>query len=111
MFQKILPRTGYFQGKSAAPAALPPLNKLKQQRQYGIDQGRRKDPLGRAILVRIDIKRKKRNVQHQAGHRNRGDLRLVRPQEKEEIIDAESGIEFDEIVDDKADDRRYQSQQ
>jgi len=99
MFQKNLqnmPRTS----GAAAPSANS--NKLKQQGHDRIDQRRRKNPLRRTILMRVDIISEKRNVQHQAGHRNCRDLRLVGPQKIEKILYRIGGIKFDEIVDDKA---------
>ena len=85
-------------------------NKLKKQRENSIDQRRGKNPLRRTILMRIDIISEQGNIKHQTGHRHRSDLRLVRPQEIEKIFYRKSGVELDEIIDDKAYDRRDQPQ-
>jgi hypothetical protein len=87
-----------------APASRPPrhLNELKQQRYDRIDQRRRKNPLRRLIPMRIDIDRKKRNIQHQARHRNSRDLRPVVPNKRQKILDRKSRIELHKIVNDKA---------
>ena len=78
-----------------------PLNKLKQQRQYRIDQRSRKDPLCRLIPMRIDVNRKKHDIQQQTRHRDRRDLRLVRPDELQKIPDGKKWIEFHKVIDDK----------
>jgi len=99
MFQKNLQKTLDKPGVAASGANS---NKLKQQGHDRIDQRRCKDPLGCTILMRVDIIGEKRNIQHQAGHRNCRDLRLIRPQKIEKILYRIGGIKFDEIVDDKA---------
>ena len=117
MFQKNLPEgfTGIFEivisrALSGTCPAHVILNELKQQRQDGIDQGCREDPLRGVIPVRIDIDRKKGDVQHQAGNRYGSDLRFVGLDEPEKFADRIQRIELHEIVDGKAKDRRDQSQ-
>jgi hypothetical protein len=73
--------------KAKTRAAAHKLNELKKQRDDRVDQCRRKNPLGRLIAMRIDIDRKKRNIQHQAGHRNGRDLRLIVPDKCQKILE------------------------
>jgi hypothetical protein len=84
------------------------LNELKKQRNNRIDQRRRKNPLRRLIPMRIDIDRKKRNIQHQTWHRNSRDLHLIVPNERQKILERKSRIELHKIINDKAYDRCYQ---
>ena len=91
--------------KSAGPA----LYKLEQQRHDRIDQRRRKDPLGSLVTMAIDIDGKKRNIQHQARHRYRRDLRLIRPHKAEELAKRKSRIELDKVINNKTDDRGNQT--
>ena len=78
------------------------LNELKHQRHDRIDQRRRKNPLRRLIPMRINIDRKKRNIQHQTGHRNGRDLRLIIPDKPQKILERKSRIELHKIINDKA---------
>jgi len=110
MFQKIFaaapsgrkpsPRTAYGDATS---------DKLEQQRQYGIDQRRRKHPLRRLIPMRIDVNGKKHNIQYQTRHRYRRDLRLIRPYKIQKIPYRIQRIEFYKIIDDEANNRRNQA--
>jgi hypothetical protein len=84
------------------------LNELKKQRDDRIDQRRRKNPLRRLIPMRIDIDRKKRNIQHQTWHRNSRDLHLIVPNERQKILERKRRIELHKIINDKAYDRCYQ---
>ena len=86
------------------PGPSPParLNKLKKQRHNRVNQRRRKDPLRRRILMRINIIGEKRNIQHQTRHRHGGNLRFIRPQKVEEVPKRIRRIKLEEIVDDKA---------
>ena len=98
-------------GRGKPKSAIPPrlcgqLNKFKKQRDNRIDQRRRKNPLRRLIPMRIDINRKKRNIQHQTRHRNSRDLLLIVHNERQKILERKSRIEFDKIINDKAEDRR-----
>jgi hypothetical protein len=77
-------------------------DKLKQQRHDRVYKGRRKNPLRRLIPTRIDIDRKKQNIQEKTRHRNSRDLRLIVPDKLDEFLKRISRIELDEIVDDKA---------
>ena len=84
------------------------LNKLKHQRQHRINQRRPKDAFGGVIPVGIDIKCKKRDIQHQTRHRHRRDLAPVGPEKIEEVPHRIQRKELHKIIDDEADDRGYQ---
>ena len=93
--------------QSRNPGPTRRLNELKKQRDDRVDQRRRKNPLRRLIPMRIDIDRKKRNIQHQTWHRNSRDLRLIIPDEPQKILERKSRIELHKIINDKAYDRCY----
>jgi hypothetical protein len=81
------------------------LDKLKQQRHYRIDNRRRKDPLGRTVLMGIDINGEQRYIQHQTGHRNGRNLRFIRRHEVKEVPQRIERVKLEKIVDEKAKDR------
>jgi hypothetical protein len=100
------------------PACMPPAgqheheldNEFEKQSPDSIDQCSRKNALSGIIPVRIDIKGEQSDIQHQARHRNGGDLAFVGTHEIQEISQRERGIEFDKIVDDQAHERGDQTQ-
>ena len=85
-----------------------PLYKFEKQRPDGVNDRCREDALRRVVLVRIDVVGEQGDIQKETGHRNRGDLGLIRPEKVEEIMDRERWIELNKIVDHQADNGRHQ---
>jgi hypothetical protein len=87
------------------------LNKLKKQRRNRIDNRRRKNPLGRTVLMGIDINGEQRYIQYQAWHRNGCNLRFICRQEVKEVPHRIERIKLEKIIDEKAEDRCHQAKQ
>jgi len=93
---------------SRNPGLQRPSHKLENQRQYRIYNRRRKNPLCRNVLVGIDINSKQCNVQHQTRYRHRRNLRLIRPEKIEKVLQRKGGIKLDQIIDEQAKNRSHQ---
>lgn len=86
----------------------PSLYELEEQCPDRVYDRRSEDALRRTVLVRIDVISEQPDIQKQAGHRDGRDLRLIRPEKKEEIMDRERWIKLYKIVNYQADNRCHQ---
>ena len=108
MFQMIFPASARYLSSKATPPTL--RQKLEHQRNDRVDQRCCKYPLGSAIPVGVDINGEEGNIQHQTRNGDGRNLASVAADKSQEFAKSKSRIEFDEIVDYEAHDRRHEAQ-